>query len=247
MAKGHQTHEMPTASQSGNGAASAHESLDEIVARFAQAKPDATTVREAFAYADQSFCFGNGQFTAVPWHLPGGLSVECRRAVAIIAAGGRGNAADDDEIGRSVAAAEKLARDTQAASLSHPTLLEEAVDDYFYQYGRMPKAEKDAAGYTFPMQEVGADGKVKHLTSFDDRRLLVGIILGKDLSATVPEGLPQSGFPWFDVVGQAIVDFVSRLRLDGDGNVKRKAKLEKKAGATAAAPGQPSKSASALL
>lgn len=184
----------------GNGAAKA-ETIDQIASRFSQRTDGATTLREMFAYADNSVCFGNGQFPHVPAHFEATAIDQrlARLALALDVARGGANNFPDDSLGEIVAKAESALSDGSVM----PSLLEEAVDNYFYKLQKMEKSEKQSQGITAVM---------RNMSSFKDRTAPVERILSYAVTGektTVPAGFPKAGKLWADVIAEEIVEYVS--------------------------------------
>lgn len=222
-------------SGNGNGAtpvAPKVETVAQIADRFSQETANLSidaTIRDLFAYADSSVTFGNGQWTAVPCHFDR-FSLDTGMAILAMALetsrlNGAGTM-DDDSLGAIVAKAE--ANFDVGKVLG--SLLEEAVDSYFYGLQKMSKDERKAAGVT---KFIPADK-----TSFAKRRrYALGVlnfpasgerivdestfaalsaakadtlsdedlaILRHDRTLIVEPGFPQAGRRWVDVVRDAI-------------------------------------------
>lgn len=201
--------------------------LGAIATRFSRrdeaALANGGTLREVYRYADESVCFGNGQWPNVPAHFdPAGLDTrKALIALALDTARGAGAPIGDDDLSAIVKAAEdKLANGASSASL-----LEQALNyGYFYsQIQALPKEEKKARGINAELKNI--DGSL--MTNFGQRMALVDALLSlKGDSGRGPKaGAPMHGQTWLDVVGDTIRAYVT----ESNPKNKKQDKAEKEA------------------
>lgn len=186
-------------------------SLDAIAERFAQRDEEALanggTLREVYRYADESVCFGNGQWPNVPAHFdPAGLNVrKAMIALALDTARGAGAPVGDDDFRKIVEVAETKLNNGASAS----SLLEQAIN-YGYFYGQiqaLSKEEKKARGINVELKNV--DGSL--MTNFAQRQALVDALLSLegDNGRGPQPGAPMHGQTWLDVIGDTIRAYVT--------------------------------------
>jgi len=199
----------------------------------------ATSIRSMFAAHDNAVVIGNGQHAHVACYFnpPAELQADMDRSPAIRAGilaamtlaarkGGGGLKVNDYDAVK--AAAEKEMAETLERMLSgdnsdFPSYLEEATDDYLYQYNRIPADEKKAKGYTVVLERTIAGAKVL-CTSFALRYPFVKTILGIDptsdalqpdgvtLRRVLKQGWHRAGEAWADVVSSHLASYRAEIR-----------------------------------
>lgn len=245
MAKGKQQVEQQEANGEANGEDTSGEFShpDHAVAhRFSQRDDNADTVRGVFRYADESVCLGNGQWPHVPAHYdPQRIEID-RSVIAMalaIAQRGAANSSDDD-LATVVDAAESKFGNGGALK---QTLLEEAVDRYFYDFSTVSPKDRPKAddGSVILFTKEDEHGKTVQITSAEDRVPMVQAVLGMPADSVIPSGLPRAGDLWVDVIQDTIRHYVTLQR------PKNKKKEKGETTATAAVSGRQAKSLGALL
>ena len=229
----------------------------------------ATSIRAMFAAHDNAVVIGNGMHAHIPCYfnppaqlqdamnnIPGVRSFVLAGMTLAARKGGGGLKNNDPDAVRAAAEkemAETLERVLSGDNSDFPSYLEEATDDYLYQYNRIPADEKKAKGYTVVLERT-INGAKTLCTSFALRYPFVKTILsidptsdalqpdGKTLRRVLKAGWHRAGEAWADVVASHLDSYRAEIRyqmkdgkivMDDEGNPIPRRWPE---GGTAAAP-----------